>query len=469
MFNKAMRIVSLLLALVMIFSLTACKSKEENTSDETEIVYEYEYEYEDEQGDGTTGTSSGKKPTSSANKEEEMTGTTVNLDKLKGTTVVYATWHDPELNEDGPVVQDFQKKYGINVKIDYIEQGGYVRTVASRIAAGQSPDVYFCTGDFPAAMQCLQSLDATKLDLTDEIWNKTILDVSTYGGKPYLLDTVGDIWAETDCIFYNKKILKQAGFSEVYPNELYEQGKWTWDSMEHIMRECSKLGGGISGAEFYLIDSLANSVGCGMLRNKNGKFSSGIDNKLIEVYKRIASWHTDGLSGKNKWDDGFIAGKVAFVHSNAYGLKQTGHWRDMNWDDIGFVYAPAYDSNSPVYQSALIRGYGLIRGAKNPEGAGVFLRYYLDADNYDNSSAFINDEAATFFYQLTNVGENYVPYFTFHDYIKDLTGFDTKAFMKIPTKVAPDQVESSVKSFEREANNAVKTINDFTAKNTGKK
>ncbi len=475
MFNKVKRIGSLLLALVMVFSLAACKSTENSSSDETQIIYEYEYEYE-EGAEGTTGTTgttqSGNNTTTSTgsknNTSGEMSGTTVDLSKLKGTTVRYATWLEPENNEDGPVVEKFQKEYGITVKIDIIAQDDYVNTVANRIAAGDSPDIYFSNNDFPAAMQCLQSLDATKLDFSDEIWNQKTLELTTYGGQPYLLDTVGNIWAETDCIYYNKKILEQAGFSADYPAELYKAGKWTWDAMEQIMRACSQLGGGISGGEFMSLDSLISSAGNNLLTNEKGTFSSGINSNFISAFKRIAKWYSDGICGKQSWRSGFIEGKVAIVQTHSFGLKQTGHWKDMNWNNIGYTYLPAYDSNSTAYQTGCFRGWGLIRGAANPEGAGVFLRYYLDSGNYDGGDAFITSEAETFFYQLTNTGmDDYNPYYTFGGYTKDLTGFDSVAVLDIPKNFTADQVEAEVKSYEREAKNAADYINNFLTQNTG--
>ncbi len=473
MFNKAKRIASLLLALVMIFSLAACKSTENSSSDETQIVYEYEYEYEEGEQTTTSGgtQSGGKKPVgSTSGNKDEMSGTTVDLEKLKGTTVVYATWKDPEFNEDRDVVKNFEKKYDIKVKIDLMPgDEEYIKTVAARIASGKDiPDVYFSNNDFPSAMQCLQPLEAAKLDLTDDIWNKKTLELTTYGGQPYLVDTVGNIWAETDCIYYNKKLLKAAGFSENYPAELYEAGKWTWDAMEQIMTACAGLGSDTYGGAFMSLESLTGSAGCNLLINEKGTFSSGINNNFINAMKRISKWYSDGICINKDWREKFISGKVALVQTHSYGLKKTGHWAEMNWGDIGFTYLPAYDSNSTPHQTGCFRGWGLIRGAQNPEGAGVFLRYYLDSNNYNGKEAFISGEAENFFYRLTNTGmEDYNPYYTFGDYTKDLTGFDTHTLLWLPANVKPDQIESKIKAYEREAKNAAEYINDFTLKNTG--
>lgn len=54
----------------------------------------------------------------------------VDPEDYRGTTVRFATWKDPANGEGGAVVEAFQKKYGINVKIDLIPQNQYSLTIA---------------------------------------------------------------------------------------------------------------------------------------------------------------------------------------------------------------------------------------------------------------------------------------------------------------------------------------------------
>ena len=82
----------------------------------------------------------------------------VNAEKYRGTTVVYATWKNPYQNEDGKVVDDFQKKYGIKVEIDITPQATYVQEVAGKIAAGESPDIFFDNCFFPASISSYSRL-----------------------------------------------------------------------------------------------------------------------------------------------------------------------------------------------------------------------------------------------------------------------------------------------------------------------
>ena len=174
MSKKITRIAALLLCLVMVLALAACGG---------------------EPADKTDGKDRPNKDSVTANAE-----------KYRGTKVVYATWKNPDQNEDGPVVEAFEKKYGIEVEIDMVPQATYVSEIAGKIASGTQPDIFFDNCFFPASISVLQRIDAMELDLNDAIWDKCMLEMSKLGGKSFLVNTVGNIWAEVDCLFYNKKI-----------------------------------------------------------------------------------------------------------------------------------------------------------------------------------------------------------------------------------------------------------------------
>ena len=109
MFKRMTKIAAILLCLAMVFALLA----------------------------GCGGDSSDK----SGDKERpNQGGSTVSTEEYRGTTVIYATWKDPSKNEDGPVVDNFQKETGIKVQIDMVPQETYVQEIAGKIAAGEELD-----------------------------------------------------------------------------------------------------------------------------------------------------------------------------------------------------------------------------------------------------------------------------------------------------------------------------------------
>ena len=323
-----------------------------------------------------------------------------NAEKYRGTTVVYATWKNPYQNEDGKVVDDFQKKFGIKVEIDTTPQATYVQEIAGKIAAGESPDIFFDNCFFPASISCLQPIDAMELDLTDGIWDQGMLEMSKLGGKSFLVNTIGNIWAEVDCLFYNKKIFADNNITT--PEDYVKAGKWNFAALTKCMKDV-KNAGYIGG--YIDVESLLASTGAGFYKYENGRFSNGVTPMTTTVMKQISQWVSDGLIRnpieKNLLNN-FIKGNCGIAITNAYGMKATGYFSKMNPNDVGFTYIPQFDDNNKTYTTGLFRGWGLIRGAKNPGGAGVFLRYYLDAGNYDTASAFINADAQNFFFKLTS-------------------------------------------------------------------
>lgn len=466
MFNKTKRILALLLALVMVFALAACGNNGGEESEEVEIIYDYVTESGEDAGDASGDDASDGDASSddgASSKDDTPTGK-VDPKKYKGTTVRYATWLDPQLNEDGPVVKAFEKKYDIKVQIDIVSQDDYPNLIAGMISSGDSPDVYFSNNTFPSDMACLQPLSAAKLDMDDEIWNKTTFKLTTYDNEPYLCDTMGNIWAENDLLYYNKSLLAQANVNT--PEQYDAAGKWSWDAVEEIATACSQLPG-ITGLAMMTPDSFAGAAGCNIYDNNNGKFENGMNDQLKACYRRMAQWYKDGIL-KTGWRDGFIDGKVAMSVTHSFGLKKTGHWKNMNWNNVGFYTIPPVEAGGTAYQTGCFRGWGIIRGAENPVAAGIFLRYYLDPNNYDNDLAFISPEAETFFYKTTYIeGDNYNPYWTFGGGSNAASGLEVSEIFQCPYFQDPTQIDSFINSKMNSVDNAVKNMNDFTDKEKG--
>lgn len=505
MFKNFRKITCILLALSIVFTFTACGNAD-TSSDDVEYVYEYEY-VDGTQGDSSNNDSgdndtvsknpsnskddSSKKPSGnkdnssknpSGNKDDSSKKPSGNKDdgskkpssdssgdalkKLRGTTVKYATWKDPALNEDGPVVESFQKKYGIKVEIVNIAQGSYASTIQGLIASGKSPDVYFCNGDFPNNLACLQPISTAKIDMNDSIWDQSTFNMTKFKGESYLCNTIGNIWNEVDCLFYNKSLWKQAGINST-PAEFDKAGKWNWDTLEQIMTSVGKLKNCVGGV--LHTEPMVGSTGNGIFLYENGKFTSGLESSFYgDVVKKLATWKQNGLTSGSR--DIFASGKAGIFVSNAYGLKRTGYLANAKWDDIGCYYIPDFDSNHKATETGIFRGWGIIRGAKNPEGAGVFLRYYLDVNNYDSSEAFINKEAETFFFQLTTGQQSKKnPYFTTGRFIDSISGVNSSTILSISDKSAPDQVVTKLATYKDSVAAGAKKINDFIDKNTGVK
>ena len=372
--------------------------------------------------------------------DTSSSGGKVDPEKYRGTTVRYATWQDPYQDEDGPVITKFQQKYGITVKIDRIGQTDYIQTLTAMINAGNSPDVIFDNNEFPASLNLLQPVENAQVDLTDEIWDQEFLEQASINGKHYLLNTVGNIWSEVDCVFFNKKIMKANGITT--PEEYYSQGNWNFDTMRQCMEEFAELNDTYYGG-WINEEILEAMAGTGFIK-----------------YQNHAELQKDGLLSDN-WDP-FRQGKVGVVMTNAYGLKKTGYFAGMNPNDIGWTYLPNYNGQK-AKTSALFRGWGISSGSENPVAAGIFIRYYLDVDNYNTATAFLNSEAEKFFFDLTNRSATEKSYYLYQGLSKvaGLTQDDFRKQASVdPRQVSTeiDKMENIVASAVTKANNVLDTV-----------
>ena len=471
--KKTNRIFALLLAAAISVSFTACKKSGDvnSASESVEIVKQYVDENgniinADENGN-KTNTGSGNKDSKNESKSNSggsgkgTSANNVDASKYRGTTITYATWKDPAVNEDGVAVESFKKKYGINVKIDMVNENDYVNVLVGRIAAGKSPDVIFCNDTFPAILQVLQPIDAAQLNLSDSIWDQEFIKQATVNGHKYLVNTVGNIWNEYDCLFYNKSILKKAGCYT--PEEYDKQGKWTWDALEQIMKQVDALGGRYVGGALSA-EVLQASVGAQPIVYSGGKFSNNVTQHTTDVIKRMSEWFDKGLAAKGNYE--FIQGNAGVCATNAFGMKKTGYFANANHTEIAAYYLPDYNGSIKRRSSGIFRGWGLSKGAKNPVAAGIFMRWYLDIDNYESDKAFINKDAQRFFFELTTGNSENKSYYFFSEQNDAVSGYD--AYKKFSTLgiVAnkPEQVAALIEAEKNAINNGVKNLNSFISK-----
>lgn len=411
-------------------------------------------------GCGADSNGPGKKPPVAT---DSVVNDNVNTKDYSGTEIIYATWRNPAQYEDGPVVTDFENKYGIKVNVDLMTETEYTNKVLGRIASGKSPDVYFSTYTFPYCLEALQPIDAAKLNLEENIWDKALIDTATVNGKTYLVDTVGNIWKDEDMVFFNKKIFKDNGWTT--PEEYYEAGKWNYDTMADCMKKVAGLGTDYVGGAIHL-EGLIHSAGASVIGIEDGKFVNGTQNTVTQDIMR---WASTGL--KEGWIsttsiytalNQFPSGNVGIAILHSFGLKKTGYLRSMKASDIGFTYLPSWNGQEPQATS-FVRGWGLCKGAQNPVAAGIFLRYYLDVNNYDTTSAFISEEAESFFFKLTSsstANKNF--YFCYGSGVTGVTGKESAVgdYISTPATADPTQVVTEISKYQGEINADITKLND---------
>lgn len=167
-------------------------------------------------------------------------------------------------------------------------------------------------------------------------------------------------------IFFNKRILQEAGYSPDYPYDLQKEGKWTWATFEEMCKKLMKDTDNDGIVDQYPMSSfytcftaaaLDSNGGSKIGRDANGKyFNNAGSDKSMEAFNWIAyMWQTYQLPQPEggAWDyffTAFLTGETAFMCHQEYNAQPGGALADMQ-DDWGFVAFPLGPSGDGVYKT----------------------------------------------------------------------------------------------------------------------
>ena len=157
---------------------------------------------------------------------------------------------------------------------------------------------------------------------------------------------------------------------------------------------------------------------------------------------------------------------MGLVINDGFGGKYNGYYKDMKDAELGSVPLPdSYKGkkvNSMVRNS--VRGYGIVKGAKNPEAGAYFIRYFTDYKYYEESgiNVFKNkDVEKTYMEQCKKITKTNKPNVDMSGQIWD--GFEAD-FSSYVFKGSSAQVDTIVDSHTNDMEKYVKTANDILSK-----
>lgn len=346
-------------------------------------------------------------------------------EELNGTTVKFATWIDHTTDDAKYAMSNFEKDTGIKIEWVEIPQSGYFEKLAAAVASGDAPDVFVDNNtEFPMVLQIAKPLDTVKsINTSDPIWNSDIIKTTTFNNHFYEINTKYSLWDCSDhLVFYNKQALVENGI--LTPQDYIDNGEWTIENMLNIMREFNALGDTYTGGR-VTPRILAASLGSGICYMKDGKFVNGLnDEGLQTAYRTYLTTRDESLDTGNAIAN-IIKGTAAIYITDAYGLKKTGYFKGIGSDVLGFAPVPTKDGKEATYTSASWRTYGILKNSKNPEGAGYFLRYFLDPYNYKLEDCFISDDASDYYFKQATKTDIDKKVFSFDTALVTLVGYNS--------------------------------------------
>jgi len=409
-------------------------------------------------GGGETASGTGNsKPDGTASSSGSGTSSTQKPATLRGTTVKFATWIDINKTEYGPVIQAFTKATGIRVKIVNVPQHEYITKLTGLIASGNSPDVINDNSEFPRTIGITQPITVAGINPNDSRWNPIITEMSTLNGKTYLVSSNQASFQTSGLLYFNKKLFANNGIKS--PEQYVKENNWNWETFNKAATDIKQAAGIKLGCVFDT-GVFTSSYGAGFVKYKQGQFYSGIDEAVLtDTWRFLQTGVKSGLFNLGAKSQ-FIEGKAGMCVTDTYGLKKAGYFSAMKNSDLGVTYLPKKNDNDKNYpRGGFITAYGIAKGAKNPLGAGEFLNYYLNMDNYDTNRIYKSAEFTAFAKEVIKIPTTLNTVY-WDDSLQDLTG---QTFNKYVVNSDPEQIKGNLKKVENTVNAAVKKANDMLA------
>ncbi len=308
-------------------------------------------------GGGTTSTGS------TANTKTKKT-----FDSLDGMSILIGDWYSSDEVGDtdyAKATQDYRDEimdtYNFKIKrsneYSYADmQENFVNGVMSK---NPSCQLFYLYQEFVSAplmkglMKDLSQLP--EFDFTEEKWNPTVVELMSIGNGIWGMNTEAE---PRGGVFFNKRLLKEAGIDEEEPYDLQANNEWTWSKFEEY---CKKLtvdsdGNGktdqyalASFSKYYLPMCAANNDATFVTRNDDGEYENATG---TEEFLYAMNW---GMSLMDKgyimpkpngaaWDwykAAFRDGEVAMQTAEVYEISA---FATMD-DDWGFVMFPYNEKN----------------------------------------------------------------------------------------------------------------------------
>ena len=290
---------------------------------------------------------------------------------LKGKTVyIYdwwtgTDWHDtePETNAEKAVYnyriwleETYNCKIVETAKGDWDSQVDELQKIVK--TPGKNLCVFTIGMDFMSKVM-LNNLAAdwkkgVSISLSDGKWNKSTMKLMSFANGIYGVSTSKT--EPRECLFFNKRVLKEAGIDWNQLYNMQKAGKWTWDQFTKLLDKVDK-----SGA-YGLVGSTDMLYRIAVFSNGGSFFDLDASGELVatvssEQSKQALNW------AKQLW--------------NKYSAPQpegtNWDWYKETWNEgnTGFYIGQAWQGFNPGSEfSGLKDEWGCVAFPKGPKGDG---------------------------------------------------------------------------------------------------
>ncbi|MBR3960616.1 MAG: extracellular solute-binding protein [Clostridia bacterium] len=319
-------------------------------------------------------------------------------EELKGTTIKFLNWYDPyDFGQEGQVIDSFEQATGISVEVIDVEYGeAYAEKLAGLVATGDGPDVFAM--DLPKAnfMKYAQPITkATGYDFSDKAWSDTVKEYYSVDGQLYAANLKYTPFIRMLTVFYNKQVMEEFGFSD--PWELYKEGKWTWQEVEKMCAEFIKQGPDYYGVGTVNYEMVASSMGLDFMKYDGKQWSLDLFNAdVLEAWRWTLEKKAERIvvQSTNTTFDAAKPKSLFFIRNTA-GLEKVSTWVEKikKYGYFGAAPMPYYEGKEAYSIINELNAFAVAIGAKNPKAVPYFLSYFCNLAKYDVDAYYFDEQS----------------------------------------------------------------------------
>jgi multiple sugar transport system substrate-binding protein len=298
---------------------------------------------------------------------------------ISGQEIVWLSYYDinPSTNQDRSVALTlFEDTYGGKIKYVQTTSATKFDDLANMILADSQVDMFPYEWDsLPNGVSKNQydPLD-DYIDLDDDLWSdmKDVADSFVYQGKHYVIPYC---ISDPVMIQYSRELMQEEGLDDPY--ELYQEGKWDWDSFLSMMQTFVKNAD--DGEERYGINgwfgqAVVQSTGKTIVSYDGTTFSNNINDSQIEKAEQLLQQIASENLYDPTWKSYFPEDGLTLFYAMG-GTWSLGESNGKNPDgDIMIVPFPKDPDADAYYACANYGAKMLVKGSKYPEAVATYIK-----------------------------------------------------------------------------------------------
>ena len=313
-----------------------------------------------------------------------------------GKKLVICNWNPlSEYTGVAEVIEKFRQETGITVEWKLLKYGTFQTQLDGFIASGNAPDLARTLYPDPTRFLSFQPISVSGYDFNDAAWDKNLMDAYSVNGKCYAMSLKNTHYGSVTMAFYNKSLIDKHGLEDPY--NLWISGKWNIEKFIELNRKYVSLTGnrcavtGITPEEWTSIYGLTGNIA-----KVNGRFVNMTGHaELRAVLSEFASYYYDqGLFNRGQAEVFDGNGALFYIGGSVFARKDNSYFGYLK--STGNMYCvpmPSAKNGATYYQLRdEYEAYAIPKNASNPQAAPYFLRYFLDGKNYNLDTFFCNKQ-----------------------------------------------------------------------------